>query len=81
MSGPPACRSARMLKAPRGRVAARLARDVCSRWAVLESGLRSDHDALDFVDGDSVGRPVVELRRLRGRVPRDLLGVFEGTSI
>ena len=28
------------------------------------------HDTFDLVDGDGVGRPVVELRRLRRRVPR-----------
>ena len=40
-------------------------------------GHRLDHDALDLVDGDRVRRPVVELRRLRGGVPGDLLRVFE----
>ena len=38
---------------------------------------RLDHDALDLVDGDRVCRPFVELRRLRGGVPGDLLRVFE----
>ena len=47
-------------KRPEGRVGWRV---VCSRSAFPESDLRSDHDALDFVDGDGVGRPVVELRR------------------
>ena len=37
----------------------------------------SDHDAFDLVDGHRVRRPVVELRRLRRRVPRDLLGVLK----
>ena len=36
-----------------------------------------DHDALDLVDGDRVRCPVVELRRLRGGVPGDLLRVLE----
>ena len=37
---------------------------------------RSDHDAFDLVDGHRVRRPVVELRRLRRRVPPRLLGVL-----
>ena len=41
----------------------------------------SDHDAFDFVDGHGVRRPVVELRRLRRRVPGDLLGVLQGPSV
>ena len=40
-----------------------------------------DHDTLDLVDGDRVRRPVVELRRLRRRVPGDLLGVLEGSPV
>ena len=36
-----------------------------------------DHDALDLVDGYRVRRPVVELRRLRRRVPGDPLRVLE----
>ena len=40
-----------------------------------------DHDALDLVDGDRVRRPIVELRRLRGGVPSDLLCVFERPPI
>ena len=39
--------------------------------------LALDHDALDLVERDRVRRPVVELRRLRRRVPRDPLGVLE----
>ena len=39
----------------------------------------SDHDAFDFIDRDGVCRAVVELRRLRRRVPGDLLGVLEGS--
>ena len=38
-------------------------------------------DGLDLVDGDGVCRPVVELRRLRRRVPRELLRVLEGTPV
>ena len=44
-------------------------------------GHRLDHDALDLVDSDRVRRPVVELRRLRGGVPGDLLRVFERPPI
>ena len=44
-------------------------------------GHRLNHDALDLVDGDRVRRPVVELRRLRGGVPGDLLRVFERPAI
>ena len=44
-------------------------------------GHRLDHDALDLGDGDRVHRPVVELRRLRGGVPGDLLRVFERPPI
>ena len=44
-------------------------------------GHRLDHDALDLGDGDRVRRPVVELRRLRGGVPGDLLRVFERPPI
>ena len=40
-----------------------------------------DHDALNLVDGDCVRRPVVELRRLRRRVPGDLLRVLERPSV
>ena len=58
--------------APHGRPAGRGA------WPY---GHRLDHDALDLVDGDRVRRPVVELRRLRGGVPGDLLRVFERPSI
>ena len=46
-----------------------------------QDGHRLDHDALDLVDGDRVRRPVVELRRLRGGVPGDLLRVFERPPI
>ena len=42
---------------------------------------RADHDPLDLVDGDRVRGPVVELRCLRRRVPRDLLRVLEGPSV
>ena len=41
----------------------------------------SDHDAFDLVDGQRVRRPVVELRRLRRRVPGDLLRVLEGSPV
>ena len=41
----------------------------------------SDHDALNLVDRNGVRRPVVELRRLRRRVPGDLLGVLEGPPV
>ena len=41
----------------------------------------SDHDAFDLVDGHRVRRPVVELRRLRRRVPGDLLSVLEGPPV
>ena len=58
--------------APTGRLAGRGA------WPY---GHRLDHDALDLVDGDRVRRPVVELRRLRGGVPGDLLRVFERPPI
>ena len=58
--------------APHGRPAGRGA------WPY---GHRLDHDALDLVDGDRVRRPVVELRRLRGGVPGDLLRVFERPPI
>ena len=58
--------------APHGRPAGRGA------WP---DGHRLDHDALDLVDGDRVRRPVVELRRLRGGVPGDLLRVFERPPI
>ena len=34
-----------------------------------------------FLDGHRVGRPVVELRRLRRRVPRDLLGVLKRPAV
>ena len=37
----------------------------------------SDHDAFDLADRHGVRRPVVELRRLRGPVPSDLLRVLE----
>ena len=37
----------------------------------------SDHDTLDLVDRHRVRCPVVELRRLRRRVPRDLLRVLK----
>ena len=37
----------------------------------------SDHDALDLVNGHRVRRPIVELRRLRRRVPGDLLRVLQ----
>ena len=47
--------------------------------AVL-SHVNSDHDALDLVDGHRGRRPVVELRRLRRRVPRGLLRVLEGAA-
>ena len=47
-------------------------------WA---NGSRSDHDAFDLVDRHRVRRPVVELRRLRRRVPRDVLGVLEGPPV
>ena len=46
-----------------------------------QDGPRLDYDALDLVDGDRVRRPVVELRRLRGGVPGDLLRVFERPPI
>ena len=36
---------------------------------------------LTFVDSDRVRRPVVELRRLRERVPGDLLRVFERSPV
>ena len=42
---------------------------------------RSDHDTLDLVDRHRVRRPVVELRRLRRRVPGDLLSVLEGPPV
>ena len=58
--------------APHGRPAGRGA------WPY---GPRLDYDALDLVDGDRVRRPVVELRRLRGGVPGDLLRVFERPPI
>ena len=37
----------------------------------------SDHDVFDLVERDRVRRPVVELRRLRGGVRGDPLGVLE----
>ena len=46
------------------------------------AGVRAlDDDALDLVDGDRVRRPVVELRRLRRRVPGDPLRVLERPSV
>ena len=42
---------------------------------------RLDHDALDLVDGDRIGRPGVELRRLRGGVRGDPLRVCERPPI
>ena len=41
------------------------------------TGSLLDHDAFDFVERDRVRRPVVELRRLRRRMPGDPLGVLE----
>ena len=41
------------------------------------TGSRLDHDAFDLVERDRVRRPVVELRRLRRRVPGDPLRVLE----
>ena len=41
----------------------------------------SDHDALDLVDRDGVCRPVIELRRLRRGVRRDLLRPLEGAPV
>ena len=38
---------------------------------------RSDHDTFDLGDGDGVRRAVVELRRLRRGMPRDLLRVLQ----
>ena len=43
--------------------------------------LPSDQDAFNFVDRDRVRRSVVELRRLRRRVARDLLRVLEGAPV
>ena len=41
----------------------------------------SDHDAFDLVERDRVRRPVVELRRLRRRVPGDPLRVLERPAV
>ena len=41
----------------------------------------SDHDAFDFTDRHRVCPAVVELRRLRRRMPRDLLRVLEGPPV
>ena len=40
-------------------------------------GSGPDHDAFDLVERDRVGRPVVQLRRLRRRLAGDPLGVLE----
>ena len=50
-------------------------------WVLLPAGrlpdVALDHDALDLVERDRVRRPVVQLRRLRRRVPGDPLRVLE----
>ena len=43
------------------------------------TGSLLDHDAFDFVERDRVRRPVVELRRLRRRMPGDPLGVLRAS--
>ena len=52
-----------------------------ARPLLVEGAPCLDHDALDLVDRDRVRRPVVELRRLRRRVARDLLRVLQGSSV
>ena len=72
----------------RGQTAVNRAGDAAARGSVPACGSRSvflrdtlDHDALDLVDGDRVGRPVVELRRLRRRVPGDPLRVLKASPV
>ena len=50
--------------------------DLRVRWKSARHA--SDYDTLDLVDGHRIRRPVVELSRLRRRVPGDLLSVFKG---
>ena len=62
-------RPAGPVQRPRRRVEGEVLQAVLGVAAALDAGLRRD-----LVDGHRVRRPVVELRRLRRRVPGDLLG-------
>ena len=67
------CAHARDLRGERGRASRRAGTPIpwrSSRWA-----------APDLVDAHGVRRPVVEFRRLRRRVSRNLLRMLEGSSV